>query len=231
VIARVFEEAGLTTVSIVLNNWSAEHVKPPRALFMPFPYGYALGKAEDAEYQHRVLEATFGLLDHKDTPVLAEWTELPDRPVRILQASRIEVEGEPDIAEAANEVTALRNYYERWLEDHDGRSAVGLCGVPQRRFRGLIRFLEAYSSGEENADSDERPADMPLVQFIRYAVEDLKAFAYESRMCQRFGATEDELHTWFWGQTSLGQLVRAVATRMGDTDDEPTKVIAQGIAR
>jgi hypothetical protein len=128
-------------------------------------------------------------------------------------------------------VTALRNYYERWLEDHDGRSAVGLCGVPQRRFRGLIRFLEAYSSGEENADSDERPADMPLVQFIRYAVEDLKAFAYESRMCQRFGATEDELHTWFWGQTSLGQLVRAVATRMGDTDDEPTKVIAQGIAR
>ncbi|MDA1216035.1 MAG: hypothetical protein O2812_04090, partial [Chloroflexi bacterium] len=94
-IARVFEEAGLTTVSIVLNNWSAEHVKPPRALFMPFPYGYALGKAEDAEYQHRVLEAAFGLLNHKDTPVLAEWTELPDRPVRILQASRVEVEGEP----------------------------------------------------------------------------------------------------------------------------------------
>jgi len=198
---------------------------------MPFPYGYALGKAEDAEYQHRVLEATFGLLDHKETPVLAEWTELSDRPVRILQASQVEVEGKPDIAEAANEVTALRNYYHRWLEDHDGRSAVGLCGVPQRRFRGLIRFLEAYSRGEENADFEERAADMSLVQFIRYAVEDLKAFAYESRMCQKFGVTEGELHTWFWGQTSLGQLVRAVAARMGDTGDEATKTIAQGIAR
>ena len=39
VLARVFEEAGLTTVSIVLVREHAEKVKPPRALFIRYPDG------------------------------------------------------------------------------------------------------------------------------------------------------------------------------------------------
>src|SRR5207247_2406950 len=34
-----------------------EKVKPPRALFVPFPFGHALGRANDPELQHRVLRA------------------------------------------------------------------------------------------------------------------------------------------------------------------------------
>ena len=62
VIARVLEEAGLPTVSIALIKEHAEKVKPPRALFVPFPYGYPLGKPNDAEFQHRVIESVLELL-------------------------------------------------------------------------------------------------------------------------------------------------------------------------
>ncbi|MBI3326712.1 MAG: hypothetical protein HYZ81_08425 [Nitrospinae bacterium] len=116
------------------------------------------------------------------------------------------------------------------MEDHDGRTAVGLSGIPQRRFRGVIRFLDGYARGEE-ADMRERPAEVTQEQFIRYCVDDLKAFYYEARMEQLPDASEPELHRWFWGETAVGQLVRAVAGRMSTTDDPGRKAIAYGIAR
>ena len=56
-LARVFEEAGLSTTSIVLIREHAERVKPPRALFVPFPFGFAFGNPDDPPFQHRVLAA------------------------------------------------------------------------------------------------------------------------------------------------------------------------------
>jgi hypothetical protein len=47
-----------------------------------------------------------------------------------------------------------------------------------------MRFLAAYSRGEA-ADLPERPAEVSLPQFLRYCVDDLKAFFYEARMAQR----------------------------------------------
>jgi hypothetical protein len=77
----------------------------------------------------------------------------------------------------------------------------------------------------------ERPQDMPLPQFIRYCVDDLKAFYYEARMAQRPHVAETELHRWFWGETAVGRLVRAVAQRMSVTDDPTLKYFAYGLAR
>ena len=231
VLARVFEEAGLTAAAIALLMLPVEHVKPPRALVVPFPYGYALGKPNDHAYQHKVLKAVLGLLEHNDTPVVAEFSEKLDRPVQILQASTVQASmTPPDPSQAANDVTALRAFYERWVADDGGRTAVGLSGVPQRSFRGAIRFLEAYARGEE-ADHPQRPAEMPQPQFIRYVVEDLKAFSYEARMAQRPGDDEEALHTWFWGKTELGMLVKGVADQVASTGDDRLRLIAGGIAR
>jgi hypothetical protein len=124
----------------------------------------------------------------------------------------------------------LRTFYERWVEDHNGRTAVGLCGIPQRRWRGVIRFLEAYSRGED-ADMQERPTGVPIPQFIRYCVDDLKAFCYEARMAQRPSVSETDLHQWFWGETAIGQLIRSVAQRMHAADDPAMRYFAYGLAR
>ena len=118
------------------------------------------------------------------------------------------------------------------MEDNDGRTAVGLSGVPVRRFRAVVRFLQAYERGDDAAaDAEERPADVPLAQFVRYAVDDFKAFYYEARMSQRPGGDRGELHRWFWGQTAGGRLVAAVAARMNTSEDAGERAIAFGLAR
>lgn len=231
VLARVFEEASLTTAAIALLMPPVEHVKPPRTLVVPFPYGYALGKPDDPVYQHKVLKAVLDLLERNNTPVVAEFPEKLDRPVEILQASKVQASvTPPDPSQAANDVTALRVFHERWVADHGGRTAVGLSKVPQRSFRGAVRFLEAYARGEE-ADHPQRPTEMPRPQFIRYVVEDLKAFAYEARMAQRPSDDESALHTWFWGETGLGMLIKSVADQVTSTGDDRLRLIAGGIAR
>lgn len=228
-LARVFEAAGLRTTSLAMVREHAVKVQPPRALFVPFPFGYALGRPNDAQLQHRVLAAALALLQRPSGPVLEDFPE-EEQPAPLLQASSVQQHATPGERDPADEVTALRGCYERWVEDHQGRTAVGLCGIPQRRWRGVVRFLQAYASGEE-ADMQERPATVSQPQFVRYCVDDIKAFYYEARMAQQPAASAADLHTWFWSETAMGRLVSALAQRMNATDDATLKAVAYGIAR
>jgi hypothetical protein len=74
-LGRVFEESGLITVTIAMVREHAERVKPPRALFVPFPCGLALGKPNDPEPQHQVIATAWGLLHQPSDPVLADVPE------------------------------------------------------------------------------------------------------------------------------------------------------------
>ena len=69
-IAGEIERRGIATTCIVLLREVAEKVRPPRALFVPFPHGYPLGKAHDAEMQKNVLRAAFALLGDEGPPPL-----------------------------------------------------------------------------------------------------------------------------------------------------------------
>ena len=230
VLGHVFEGAGISTVSVALVREHAEKVKPPRALYVPFPFGHTLGKPNDPEFQHSVISASFDLLDRPSGPVLAD-LDVEAGPGVLIQASAVQ----PSTASTngtnpADELTSLRELYERWVTDHQGRTMVGLSGIPQRRFRGTIRFLEEYAQNG-GADMKERPEDVSIPQFLRYCVDDLKAFYYEARMTQRPNANEEEIHTWFWGDTAIAMLIRDVAKRMNETDDAELKSFAYGLAR
>ena len=229
-IARVFEEAGLSTTTIALVKEHAARVKPSRALAVPFPYGYALGRANDAAFQHKVIDASLDLLQQETVPVLAEFPEDGEGPVSLLQASVVQADGAKAPSDPADEVTALRTYYERWVEQQGGRTLVGLSGIPQRRFRGVIRYLQAYAQGRDG-DAPERPADVSLPQYIRWCIDDLKAFYYEARMNQRPEAGKDDLHQWFWGETAMGKLVVDIAQLMDASEDPEVKGTAFGLAR
>ena len=229
VLGHIFEQAGLATVAVALVREHVEKVRPPRALFVPFPFGYTLGKPDDPEYQHRVIAATLDLLTYPSGPVLADF-DAETGTSRLIQASAVHSTQEKVNRNPADEVTALRVFYERWVADHHGRTAVGVSGVPQRRFRGTIRFLESYAQGAD-ADMNERPKDMSIPQFLRYCVDDLKAFYYEARMAQRPKDTESDLHTWFWGETATGQLISTLARSMRAADDAELRSVSHGLAR
>ncbi len=49
-------------------------MRPPRALFVPFPHGYPLGKPHDRELQTQVIVAALALLGRGDVPVIEDFT-------------------------------------------------------------------------------------------------------------------------------------------------------------
>jgi D-proline reductase (dithiol) PrdB len=67
-IARVLEEAGISTVCIVMRKETAQNVKPPRALFVHFPMGAPLGPANDPETHHEVLRQALDILETARQP-------------------------------------------------------------------------------------------------------------------------------------------------------------------
>ena len=73
-LARVFEERGLATTSIILVREHTHKVKPPGALFVPFPFGHPLGEASEPELQTRVMRGRLHCL-MPSGPVLVDFPE------------------------------------------------------------------------------------------------------------------------------------------------------------
>jgi hypothetical protein len=232
VLARVLEASGVATTSISLVREHSEKVKPPRALFVPFPFGHALGRANAPDLQHRVLRAALDLLAAPAGPVLADFpddAEPGDQPPAPRQASAItpatSVSDDP-----VAEVRELRGRYDQWRAKNAGRTAFGLSGVAVERFEDAVRFLQRFAAGED-ADMPERPAAVALPGFIRWCADDLKTIAFEGYLAMTPEAGGDEIARWFWSTTAAGQLLRRVRDRLDTSDDPKSKAAAFGVAR
>ena len=124
----------------------------------------------------------------------------------------------------------MRRYHERWVE-REGRTTVGVTGIPAVRFRGIVRFLQAYAAGGD-ADHPQRPGDVSVEVFARWCADDLKAMYLEARlMIAPPDETPQDTARWLWGETALGSLLRDVAERMRSSGDPDLERIAFGIAR
>lgn len=73
--AAELERQRIATVAIVLLREVARKVRPPRALFVPFPHGYPLDTPGDPERQRAVLEAALRMLEDRALrpPALADF--------------------------------------------------------------------------------------------------------------------------------------------------------------
>lgn len=231
-LSRVLESNGLVTVGITLVREHTEKVKPPRAVWVPYPYGRPLGHPDDVALHHRIIRTALDLYRAPDGPLLIDFddpAESATDDLTVPQANSA-ISGASTATDAAFEVTTLRPYYEQWLATHAGRTGVGVSGVDQRRFRGAIRFLEALARGED-ADLTERPDGIRREQFLRWVVDDLKAFYLEARMAQQPNASFQEVYAWFWSETALSNVLRAVRDQLKLDNDPVLDQIAFGIAR
>jgi len=80
-IAAELERQGISTVVLLLLREVGEAVRPPRALFVPFPHGYPLDRPNDPPRQIAVIEAALRLLEGADVspPVLVDYEPPPLR--------------------------------------------------------------------------------------------------------------------------------------------------------
>ncbi len=67
-IQKVIEAAGIPTVSISIVKEITLQVRPPRAVFLPWPLGHPMGEPGHAAQQRRVLLDALGLLESARSP-------------------------------------------------------------------------------------------------------------------------------------------------------------------
>ena len=67
-IQRAVEATGISTVSITLDESITKRVKPPRALSVPYRFGYPLGAPNNPELQHAIIAEALALLTDAETP-------------------------------------------------------------------------------------------------------------------------------------------------------------------
>jgi hypothetical protein len=77
-IQGAIEEAGIATVSLSLLREVTKKVRPPRAMFVPFPHGFTLSRPHDAETQHEIIRESLKLLQRTELPVFEEY-RLPSK--------------------------------------------------------------------------------------------------------------------------------------------------------
>ena len=230
VLARVFEEAGISTITISLVREHTVKVNPPRAVFVPFPLGLPLGHPGNAAEQLAVLQLAFSTLDAPSGPVLVEYTQSGgDEGGSPVQASEIALRDGVAELDLANEVTLMRRYWEQ-RQERTGRTGVGLSRVPPQRFRGVVRFLEAYAD-DPSADTPERPPELEKLVFIRSAIDDLRNMYAEARMQTHPQESSEDRQRWLFGETALGAFLRKLGAAMSASEDPKVKAVAFGIAR
>jgi hypothetical protein len=64
------ERRGIATVSVTMLPTITHRIRPPRALAVPYPLGFPLGRANDGALQRAILREMLALLGRNDVPVL-----------------------------------------------------------------------------------------------------------------------------------------------------------------
>jgi hypothetical protein len=71
------ERRGIRTASITMLPEVTERVRPPRALSVPYPLGYPLGRPSDPRLQRRVLKQLLRVVQLDGVPLIAPLGSAP----------------------------------------------------------------------------------------------------------------------------------------------------------
>jgi hypothetical protein len=250
VIQREIEKAGVATVSLSLVREFTEKVRPPRALWVPFPFGRPLGAPGNAKVQHQVIERALSLLSATKGPVIAEFALDPederlDAKYQMLgrkcgptgcslddllaggESAQQEAGETPyagNLQAVVEEIAGLQARHRDYREKRKGRTAVGASGLTPERIAEAARDIDAFIRGE---------AAGRLVQ-VRLLIDDLKAFYMESRVEMAPGDSADASRTndWFWLDTWAGRMVIAARDRfvaLTNRENDPNWIVARAI--
>ena len=224
-LGHYLEEEGIASVAIALIRPQAEHTRPPRALWVPFELGRPIGPPGDPAFQKRVILAALGMLVEGGGPVRI--ADFPDDDPReqddpAWHPPHRRAGSAADGAALADELDAeLRGLAPLYAQSCTARqrSTVGLSGLPPAECGA---YLAAWVRGERPASP---VAEMSSGLALRFAIDDLKAFALEAAIVSGRPSSR-QLGDWLWNGTALGAALQAVRRDCLAGDDERLKQLA-----
>ena len=193
---------------------NTEQIRPPRALWVPFPLGRPFGAPHDPGFQREVVRAVLALLERRDGPVILEDfpKDVPGQhdeadmegmvcPVRLPRPAQTEQSA--IIIDIKREMARLAPWRERFLAAN-GRTIVGISGM-------AIEEAVAFLGTILETGCSDRVDDGDLGMAVRNATEDLRNWYAEAASARPGGAASaQQLADWFWGDTAAGAAILAL---------------------
>ena len=177
VLQREIEAQGVATVSLSLYRDVTEKVRPPRALWVPFPFGRPLGAPNDKAIQRKVILAALALLSRPEGPVLedfvltaqeehldarnqtlgskcgtkgcnfAEAVSSPDHPDEP-QAETVIPPYDGKVELVRKEIDELRGMHRNYMDRYHGRTQIGHSGLAVDTIQEGALFLHEFATGQ-----------------------------------------------------------------------------------
>ena len=218
--------AGIATVQISLIRPVTEAVKPPRALWVPFPLGRPLGPPDCPDIQLDVLRHTLGLVDQPSAPTLLDYPDIDLDDTVIYEGWSCPVafpSFEPTTEldslkfQLGREAQLLRPWFDEGLRKR-GRTTVGISGKGVDSISEMLGILAAFAV---NADmTAPNGYAQPMPHLLRYLAADIRAFYSESAITKPGGEFPgpDELEEWFFLETVVGEVFYQVRKTLLNAD-------------
>ncbi|HCV33510.1 MAG TPA: hypothetical protein DGF10_02490 [Acidimicrobiaceae bacterium] len=209
-LAHVFEAEGMATVALGSIRKQIESTAPPRGLWCDFPLGRPLGKPGDPEFQHRVLEAAFALLDCPKPTVIEFGEAIHDNSDEVL-ACPTPPRHDPGSHPAVDEARGLRPAYDRGVVISNGRFGAGRVVAADDIPSALEAFIRV-AEGTPWTEAGIPGLPMRVSHDIRSYYE-TAALAMVDHAPAAWASTR-----WFLDQTEAGKVMMAARQAMQDQD-------------
>ena len=209
-------------MAISLVREQTAQVRPPRALWVPFPLGRPLGVPGDPAFQLDVIRAALGLLATATEPTIDDYPV--DAPIGGEEpwACPLNLATDPDDSLSGRiraEVARLRPWAAETRRAR-GRTPFGLSGAAADQVDevvdALVTVAETGELGEPPTSAVEWAHPMPLL--LRHLAEDLRSYYHEAIAAQP-GPTppdHDALNDWIFEGTAFGELLLVLGDHLAD---------------
>ena len=203
-------------------------------MWVPFELGRPLGVPNNPEFQKRLLVKALTLLEMESGPVLEDFPEeapISDTKSEILACPVIfSAEKKPLIgleekcSAFKREVMSFKPWYDLAVKKRN-RTTVGVSGLD---FDVIPDFICAFFHG----DLPENPnKNLALHYTLNLAVDDLKAFYYESMSAQpgQDSLSAHNLDNWFWNETMAGDMLFDLRSVCKKSEDLFIKMVGNAL--
>ncbi|MGH1488287.1 MAG: hypothetical protein ACRBK7_02655 [Acidimicrobiales bacterium] len=229
-LAHFIEREGVATTSLSLIREHTEVMKPPRALWVPFPLGRPLGAADDPAFQRRVLTEALSLLETATEPTIVDFDdEAPESAGPEVWACPLNlppIDGDSYTQRLLAEVARMQPWAEETRRTRGGRTLIGASGGTAADVEVMARLLGAIADGHDVRELPDVAADVEwshLMPYLcRHVVDDLRVVYQEAIASQpgRVAPDHEALSTWIFDETVLGEVIQELGKAYIATGDQ-----------
>jgi len=211
-LAHIFEQAGLATVALGSIRKQIESTAPPRGLWCDFPLGRPLGKPDDADFQHRVLEHAFSLLN-ASKPVLEEFPDAISDDDGEGLSCPLPPRTNKDLHPALDEVRGLRPAYDRGVAQYGNRAGTGRT-ISADEIESTLATLIKIAEGTPWKEAGLPGIPARVAQDIRGYYE-IAALSLSDHIPSAWSGS-----SWFLDATEGGKVLMAARAAMRDAGEK-----------